>query len=73
MAGGALSTFIVAGILSSAGIGSAAIAAKIVDAVIAGQTAAAVIGALLGGGLGTAAIGSIVWAIKFFGRKKAVA
>lgn len=70
---GAGATYIVAGLITAGGAGSYGLATKIVDAVMAGATAAALVGLLLTAGLGTAVIATVRWAIGFFGRKKAIA
>ena len=73
LAVGVTASFIVAGMLTGGTAGSYALATKIVDAIMAGATAAAIAGLLLTGGLGTAVITTIRWAIGAFGRKKAIA
>lgn len=52
--------------------GEAAIATKIVDAIIAGSTVATIVGLLAGGGLSAGVIAGIKWAIKQYGREKAI-
>lgn len=70
---GAASPFIVAAMLGAGTAGSYALAVKIVDAILAGSTIASIVGLLMGGGLGAGVIVTIKWAIKTYGRKKAIA
>lgn len=69
----AASPFIVAAMLGAGTAGSYALAVKIVDAILAGSTIASIVGLLMGGGLGAGVILTIKWAIKTYGRKKAIA
>lgn len=69
---GVSSTFIVAALIGGGTIGSYQLATKIVDAVMAGATAAAIAGLLMTAGLGTAVFATVRWAIGFYGRKKAI-
>ena len=66
------SVSIVASMLGAGVGGEAVIAAKIVDAIIAGSTVATIVGLLAGGGLSGVVIGGIKWAIKKYGREKAI-
>ncbi len=70
---GVASPFIVAAMLGAGTAGSYALAVKIVDAILAGSTIATIVGLLMGGGLGAGVIAAIKWAIKTYGRKKAIA
>lgn len=70
---GAAVTFLVVALIGGGVAGSYTMAAKIVDAIMAGATIAAVAGLLLGAGLGTAVFYTVRWAIGFYGRKKAIA
>lgn len=63
---------IVAAMLGAGTAGEFALAVKIVDAIMAGASVAAIIGLLASGGLGAGVIATIRWAIRRFGRKKAI-
>ncbi|MDO4883357.1 MAG: uberolysin/carnocyclin family circular bacteriocin [Rothia sp. (in: high G+C Gram-positive bacteria)] len=66
------SVSIVAAMLGAGVGGEAALAAKVVDAIIAGSTVATIVSLLAGGGLGAGVIAGIKWAIKTYGREKAI-
>lgn len=63
---------IVAAMLGAGTAGEFALAVKIVDAIMAGASVAAIVGLLASGGLGAGVIATIRWAIRRFGRKKAI-
>jgi len=69
---GTSASYIVAAMLGGGTVGSFALASKIVDAIMAGATVATIVGLLMGGGLGAGVIAGIKWAIKTYGRKKAI-
>lgn len=68
----ASSVSIVAAMLGAGTAGEFALATKIVDAIIAGSSVAAIVGLLAGGGLGAGVIAGIRWAIRYYGREKAI-
>lgn len=63
---------IVAAMLGAGTAGEFALAVKIVDAIMVGSSVAAIVALLASGGLGAGVIFTIRWAIKQYGRKKAI-
>lgn len=68
------SVSVVAALLGSGTIAEGGIAAKVVDAVLAGSDVATAVGIALGaaGGIAGGVLLGIKWAIKTYGRKKAI-
>lgn len=61
------------GVLAAALGGNAALATKVVDAIIAGSTAATIAAILLSGGFAGIGLAAVRWALKTAGRKAAIA
>ncbi|GGC90470.1 hypothetical protein GCM10011512_16800 [Tersicoccus solisilvae] len=61
------------GVLAAALGGNAVLAAKVVDAIIAGSTAATIAAILLSGGFAGIGLFAVKWALKTAGRKAAIA